>query len=496
MECYKPSFTEVTTGVVLSLLIAGLMFTLVSTFGTIPVGDGFGWDGYAFNKIIVEIINDTYSNAEPYRTIRTLAFPLLYVFYFFKLSGDIIFYQKIFNIILVSLSFLLLYFTMLVNRINYKYIAVSLTCFIASWCTLVMPLYYPILSDHIVIFISALALFFWSTGSFFGLSILVLLCVWIMPSSFLIPLALLSFPNKNIELLIPVINERKIKCIAFILTCLISMLIFFTVGYQLLDGIENHVVNFSNNITKDLTGDRKLLPLSIAVAFLMVYLTLKLAIKLLTSKVVFKGVSHFYLLTGLTVALLSFIMIRLIIDFSNGFSGPPLIANLVKQTFAAPGKTWLAHFVYFGPCVLIVYFYLFTKRINCLPTGIVICIAGFFPMLSFGSETRQWIVIFPVIIFALAFLKIKLYSSVVVLLYSFMSLKDAFVLNDSTIEAVNSNIGYQDSLWQIYFGKLGPWMAMSNYDKEMLYCGVFVMLYLIAAKMDNKKACGRSCYKH
>lgn len=488
MEYYKPSYKEVATGVALSFFIAGVLFILAPTFGTIPVADGFGWDGDAFNKIILELVNDSYTNSEPYRTIRTLAFPLLYVVYFFKIPGDILFYQKLFNILLISSSFFLVYLAMLINRVKYKNIAVSLTCFMASWCILVMPLYYPILSDHIVIFISALALFFWSIGSFLGLSVLILLGVWIMPSSFLIPLALLSFPGKNTGVALAIINEKKIKYIAFIVTCFIALLLYLTVGNGLFDGIEKHGVNVARNITKDLTGDRKLLPLSIVIALIMTYLWFTLAIKLIANKTVFKEISHFYLLAGLTLALVSFIIMRLIIDFSSGFSGPPLLANLIKQTFAAPGKTWLAHFIYFGPCVIIAYCNLFTKNIQSVPTAVIVCMAGFFPMLSFGSESRQWIVIFPVIIFAFAFFNLKFYSSLVVILYSLILLKDALVLKNATIEALNSNIGYQDSLWQIYFGKFGPWMAMSVYDKGLFYCCTFIILYLLALKVDNKSS--------
>lgn len=466
-----------------------LLLFILPKLGAIPVGDGYGWDGSVFKKIIASVVNGHYEKTDPYRAIRTVGFPLLYLLQSIGVNDDIIFYQQIFNIILMLLSSMFLYMTIVINNINVREAIISLALFMISWCVLIVPVFTPVLSDHMVILIAAASLFFWSIHSVTGLGILIVIGVWVMPSSFLVPLALIAFPRNQKGISKSHISVKALRVISVLLVLLMASLLALFLGNELFMGIERHGLDASRNITHDLTGSRALIPVSILFAIAMVYLTVSLALKLVTNNIILGAMSIRFVIVGISLSLLSFMALRLAVDFNNGFSGPPLIKNLIKQTFSAPGKTWLAHMAYFGPVVLIVYFHLFSKKIAELPAGIIVCLAGFFPMLAFGSESRQWIAIFPVLIVALAFFTLTFRARILILLFSLFLMASSFSLTTSISEAMKLNVGLQDTQWQVYFGRVGPWMSMTSYRYYLLVGITFIALYFLTNKAagENKR---------
>lgn len=124
----------------------------------------------------------------------------------------------------------------------------------------------------------------------------------------------------------------------------------------------------------------------------------------------YRGLKLQRLVPGVCTVAISFLVMRSVIDFSTGFQGPPLTANLMMQSAGAPLKPWISYFLYFGFYVLIVAMYCLRWLFNGdskVPVGLQVIFMLFSPLLSFGSESWQWNGTFPVIIMIYALTKIK-----------------------------------------------------------------------------------------
>lgn len=471
-----------TTVVAVIALAATVLLGWVSHMvGVIAVADGQGWDGSVFVRVIQEIATGAYSNSDPYRAIRTVGFPAIYLIEYFGLQANIVNAQRDVNIVLMVLSACMLYTSARIKGIAWGVAAVTVATFLAAWCVLVVPVFTPVLTDHLAIFTSSLSMLLWSSNRKRGLYLVVLACVWAMPSAALIPLALLAVRDEHTK---PqaVSTHAPLNGVFLLAAFAACAAVYLWKGPALLEGVDTHVFDFARNPDGDLTGSVMALPISIAVVVGMLFLCIRAGGLYLLAHA--RDVDIKRIVIGLAVALASFVVMRVLIDFDKGFSAGQLFNNMSKQALSAPLKTWVAHTAYFGPAVLVVYYFVAFRRAP-LPAPLALCLIGFMPLLALGSESRQWIAVVPVMLLSLGFLPLPMRSRIMLLLLTVALFWGLWDLNDQVTQAVTTNVGLQHPLWNNYMGRVGPWMTMSGY-KHWLAVIILMMFTVVAVDVLPK----------
>ena len=457
---------------VVSCLLLGWVSHAV---GFIAVANGQGWDGSVFVRVIREIAGNEYSNSDPYRTVRTVAFPMIYAIEFFDINADIVLAQRDVNITLLVLSTCMLYVTMRLKDVARATALVTAATFLGTWCVLVVPVFTPILTDHLAIFVSSLSLLLWAADQKRLLYILVMASVWIMPSAVLVPLALLVIRKQAISTRVMGLDPRLNW--AFLLVAVtFCIVIYIWKGDALFKGIATHSLDFRHNPPGQVTGSVSLLPVSLLVAIVMLTLCVRTGAQFLFSHA--KDVDARRVVAGLAIALASFALMRMLIDFDKGFTAGKLVNNLIKQSLSAPLKTWTAHTAYLGPAVLVTYYFVAFRQVF-VPPALMLCLICFMPLLAFGSESRQWVAVLPVVVLALSFLPLTWLSRITLCVMTMFLNWGVWDLNIQVTEAVNTHVGLQHPLWNNYLGRVGPWMSMEVY-RHWLALAVVMMVALVA----------------
>jgi hypothetical protein len=60
----------------------------------------------------------------------------------------------------------------------------------------------------------------------------------------------------------------------------------------------------------------------------------------------------------------------------------------------------------------------------------------------------------------------------------------AFWLKDGLSKAVESQLSFQSPQWQLYFGRMGPWMSVETYEIGLLGLIIFLLLIKILEKKN------------
>ncbi|HEY8036077.1 MAG TPA: hypothetical protein VIF37_10870 [Methylobacter sp.] len=154
------------------------------------------------------------------------------------------------------------------------------------------------------------------------------------------------------------------------------------------------------------------------------------------------------------------------LNWSSGFKRPPLLHFMMLQSLAAPFKPLVSHFIYYGPVIVLAIFsclaWAFGRK-SSIPKPLLVALTGFLPFLVFGSESRQWIGVFPIAVAVFAFANYSRQQRICCLIFSLIILLPAFWLQGLTILAVQSSVNLQSPQWEFYFGRFGPWMSVGTY---------------------------------
>lgn len=113
-----------------------------------------------------------------------------------------------------------------------------------------------------------------------------------------------------------------------------------------------------------------------------------------------------------------------------------------------------------------------------IPTGLIFIVISFVPFLCFGSESRQWIGVLPACIVIYALTENTKRQQVFLALASAASLFTIYGIHSNTVVAVQSQLGFQSSEWQYYFGRQGPWMSVDVYKVGLIALIAVAAVYL------------------
>ena len=470
------------------VLFAILLFVVVYwVCGTIAVNAGTGWDGSIYLNYIERLARGEAIHGDPYRLMRMPGFGPLIGGAALGLSPTyFLTFQMLLNGLVVSMGLALFYSALMNIGCERKSALMSTGLLMLTWPVLVMPVYYPILSDHAAIALSCTALWLWSKSLRVWLSGLCVLSVWVLPGLFLLPLVLLCFPFKQHASKDEGCQSAKV----------LSVRIFAVSGVIAAALLLKHLLRFSVEKIAvhavDKNGQTALtewLPLTYVAAILCVLYVAWIYSRLIVDRSVWSALNIKWLCVSLVVLASTFVWVYLSFDWSVGFAGPPLTKFMTLQSLAAPFKPLVAHFYAFGPVIVLSLWSLYRwsiKRERSVPRALIVVLAAYLPFLLFGSESRQWIGVLPVsaAIFAMSGFSfgLRIWS----VIYAALLITPLMFLQSNNAQALAQGLSYQSGEWQYYFGRQGPWMSASLYLSVAALLLVFVLVAMLIQRFSKQ----------
>lgn len=467
------------TGVLLYLLTYNVT-------GVIPVNNGLGWDGSVYLDYIVRLAAGEEIRGDPYRLVRISGFlPAMLAARLGVPAQSIVFFQLALNAVVLSASAMLFFKTLhfLTGRKLEALIVTGALFF--SWPFLVMPVYYPLLSDHLGLAISVMAIWAWARSRTVVLLLLILFSSWVMPGLFVVPLLLAMMP---IDRVTPSRDAGKSSrtVSALVLLGAASGFYYFIASVAGLpdDEIFRHPPG-SNLGAPELRGWSILF---LALGFSGVAIV---SSRVFGAAIFWRGLAARDTMLALATLLVGFLSIRFLIDWNAGFRGPPLFYFLTLQASSAPLKPFVAHFLYFGPIFTVamlscLFYERAFKELRSFPLFLIVL--AYVPILLMGSESRQWIAVFPVVVALIGMNQFNLRVLGLYFLFSLALCVPAFFLREGMAAAISDPLqSFSSEGWQLYFGRQGPWMSQRTYVIGLVSMLVFLMAYLSVQRQDTCK---------
>ena len=443
--------------------------------GQIPVNNGAGWDGYEYLKLLVQWRESGFIPSDPYRMSRVFGFlPLVISEFIWTLSIDrLITLQTAINIVGmgVAICFFMDYLLKCGSTLKkaYKYsIALLLT-----WPVLVMPTYYPILSDHLAIILSCICLWCHIESRYKTLAAICVISPVVMPGYFLVPFILLCVTPKLqssalfINFSVPSMWRLYIFC------TLSALMVYFVLSWML--GIDNEtLLNKGLFLIPSLVEWRHVSTAYVVIFMICVawlwsiqlqegYLLSRISQKLFIFGLISTGVGH--------------LMLYLLLDWDNGFKGPPFLENIFSQALNAPFKPLVSHFVLFGPTFIGAFLFLFKKEsMSAISYPVKFCLLAFLPLFVICSESRQWVSTLPLFFAFLAQVCFCEKKINLIIIFSILLAVPLFWLSDYVTKAMKLGLWLDSPEWQIYFGRQGPWMSQTMYAYSFIMMLLFIFL--------------------
>lgn len=481
-----------TAHVVACTLIVTILFIVAGLLtGRIPVAGGAGWDGAVYLNNIQAIVTGSSIDGGPYRLSRMPGFlPAILAAYGGLRGESLLQFQSIFNLATLALSAGLFLHMLLGWGLSSWSAWIATACLVLSWPWLIMPVFYPMLSDHSALVVTVLSIWSWDQHRSRLLALLAFVSVWIMPGLFLVPLLLASVPKQSPR---PGASLGTMSpTICWALKVLIALPLI-AVGFMSLCIDDAEIVAHPNGFSLGWLSLKY---------FSLTYLLLSIAVvwhvwsRLLIQHHFWSRLSLHGMVWATLASAGSLALLALLLDWDSGYRGPPLLHYLLVQSLAAPAKPLVAHFLYFGPVFplavasVLRWTYTTYEPADSPHVGLAVVIIAFLPLLLLGSESRQWTAVFPLCV---AWLATRLRSERRLLPFALMALvllTPAALLKSILTRAVASDLPISHTDWQIYFGRLGPWMSREAYFVGMVAFGFFALVWYAINRRDC--ACRRN----
>ncbi len=464
------------------LVVACLLLLVHLVVGFIPVSDGAGWDGGHYIQHIQTLGQGSAIVNDPYRSVRMSGFlPLILVSALGASKATLIWSQLFLNVVMLSIGAALLHDTMLRLNVKKSIATISIAIMTCSWVFLCMPMFYPILSDNVVLAMVCICLWCWVRSYRWALYAFCAYFTWLMPGQFLIPLILATLPREDHMKPESGLISSKLSLLLFAVFALPASALMLYMIYNIpLSAVIAHGV-----ITVGKTASLDMILLSVTAMLASLLLIVWLGVRLLLDPVTWSSISFRGLLVAGLYFVVSAALIKTCIDWSGGFNGPPLLDFLFYQSLAAPFKPIVSHFISFGPVILLSIFsclaWAFGYRYSIPKALIVICFA-FLPLLAYGSETRQWVGMLPIAVVIFAVSDFAWLTRVWCLMISALVFAPSLWIKGYVGMAATAELSFQSYQWQFYFGRQGPWMSMTVYQIGLILALGFIAVAVLLQK--------------
>lgn len=372
----------------LCLLMYGLVWLKT---GFIPVNGGAGFDGAYYQHYIIQIAHGQWPS-DPYRMMRMAGFaPAILAVHWGLPAAHIVAFQAVVNALVLAAAAPMFASTLQRLGARASRSALATAVLVLSWPYWVMPMYYPLLSDHLALALAVLALWAWAASSMGLLLGLTAASAFVMPGLSLVPLALLALPYRAQALATPCAGWRH-----WVFGGLLGCIVLLILALGQISGDE--ILHHPEGTTLGLPALRPLTLLMLALVLVGVAAAWT---RLLAGIHLWQRLSWRRLLVGALALGLAVLTLRLGLDWTRGYRGPTLVHNLLLQGLAAPGKPLVAHLVFFGPVFVVALMLCLSKRAATLGASgfpLLVTISAMLPVLVLGSESRQWIGFFPLLV--------------------------------------------------------------------------------------------------
>lgn len=466
------------------LVVAVLLLLVHLVVGFIPVSDGAGWDGGHYIQYIQTLGQGNPIMNDPYRSVRMSGFlPLILASALGASNATLIWSQLFLNVIMLSVGAALLHDTMLRLNVKKSIATISVAILTCSWVFLCMPMFYPILSDNVVLAMVCICLWCWVRSYRWALYAFCAYFTWLMPGQFLIPLILATFPHENsLKSESGVVSSKlSMSMLLFAVVALpASTLMLFMIYKVPLSAVVAHGV-----ITVGKTASLDMILLSVTAMLASLLLIVWLGVRLLLDPATWRSISFRGLLAAGLSFLVSAALIKTCIDWSGGFNGPPLLDFLFYQSLAAPFKPIIAHFISFGPVILLALFSCLAWAFGCrnsIPKALIVICFAFLPLLAYGSETRQWVGVLPIAVVIFAVSDFTWLTRVWCLVISAVVFAPSLWIKGYVGMAATAGLSFQSYQWQFYFGRQGPWMSITVYQVGLILALGFIAVAVLLQK--------------
>lgn len=476
----KPTVSRsLPTSFFVGLATALVLCVLYTIIGQIPADNGAGWDGRVYLQYLEMLGHGDPVNGDPYRTIRLSGFLHLIAASALGASIDtLVAVQTAVNIILISIAAALFHDTLNQLGVSRRTALLTLATTWLAWPLLIVPFFYPVLSDNMALFAICLSLWCWTRDYQKTLYLLLVWSVWLMPGLFLVPLLLAAMPRQG-----SVIREGEKRLVPPVILAAASTMLFIPVFYSLLGGITDSEISAHGAHLDGVTALPELRSWSAAALLTGVGMIFWLAARALCDSSLWRSVDIRRTGAALGLLVASAVAMYVLIDWNSGFKGPPLSRYLLMQSLAAPFKPLVAHFTSFGPVIVMAMIGIIAwtlGRTPAMPKALLICMLGFMPLLIVGSESRQWIGILPVAGLVAALSPFSLTQRMIGLFFAIVLALPSLWLKEQSYNALSNGMSFQSEPWQYYFGRQGPWMSVQVYALGAMLLGVYSVMMTAA----------------
>ncbi|MFK3798196.1 hypothetical protein [Pseudomonas sp. NPDC088444] len=469
-----------------SRLIALATFATLIIFylicGTIPVNNGAGWDGAGYLSVIQDIGNGTFLQNDPYHVTRLPGFiPAISAALLGFRGLDLIHIQTAVNIFLMALSAGL--FSESLKSLGRSVVVTRLSTatLVFSWPFVVMPVYYPILSDNTALFMSCLAIWSWATGRQKMLYFTTFASLWVMPGLFVIPFILSVYPPRGAQPTLAQQPRDKLLLLGSCVATLLIMGILTKLFTSLASTLPDEFIVQHSRILNGMTALIELKSLSIAAAFAGALIFSWALSRRIFDPASWNLISVPKLVVATILLIANLAIMYFGVNWATGFKGPPLLHFMYAQTLALPFKPIVSHFIGLNPAVLIaVAGLLFKGMSERTDKGPEIALLCFVPALFFGSESRQWVGILPIAILLLSLQTWSIPRRIWCFAAAVMAVLPALLLKSETLVASSQSMGLQSVEWQYYFSRQGPWMSVASYEITVIALAIFIIGFYFA----------------
>lgn len=467
----------------------GIYYCVFWIAGTIPVNGGAGWDGAVFLKIIKAVSSGHWPNIDAYRETRIGGFlPITIGAMFFNLDdASIVKGQIIINALQLAISVTILFEILIKLGLDKKTATISVGSFVFSWPVLVMPIYYPILSDHTALFIVCISTWFWINSKNIALVAVSSFSTLVIPGLFLIPLTMASlhFEQKKHNLSSHTVS--KIQKIIIPIMSILGVLLIFKIAYLESNVTEQQLLS---SVGGPALASFKLKWVSLSISITMLSLSLWKLISISSMSEILNRIAFRPACLSILATAITHIGLYIYVQNHIGFKGPPLLDNMLYQSLILPAAQLVSHFLYFGPVFLLGLVSIFriknTYKNIAIPFYFIFLL--FLPALSLGSESRQWLAVFPIIIVCFSLTTMPTSLRLIVLMGSVFICFPIFGLDYQIHLALHASEDLMSTSWQYYFGRQGPWMSQSSYLVGLSLAVLFLAVCFWCVKRNISSA--------
>jgi hypothetical protein len=477
--------TSLFTGKSLMIIILLIAYS-VSFFGdTIPVYEGFGWDGRTLKLVAEDGINHLMSfNLKWYKVFRVFPFIGYNALTYFGIPKDnqsILCFFKLFNILVLLLSVRYYFKAAASIKLEQKTTLLGFSLLFFNFPILKMFNYYPMLNDHFSFLLSLAGVYYVFSNKSVKFTFVVFLSLFTFPSLAVILTIIKIFPNNNgIKLL--VISKSVIKAILKSMYVIVpfAMIALYFYWYN-----KNFIP--INNITKINNTYLFLSSLALGLYFFFLNVCLIKAFKTDTPILI-------SLKSGLLF--LSLIMLYLIIRYSYlemyGVYSTSLTISYLPLVM--PLNFIVYHFFSFGLIIMFILITMptFLRTIKEISLGYLLSTLLIL-FLFINTESRILTNVMPVVLFPLLIVinrRLKVSNSQIAFVSIFNLLLSRFYFKINQTEDMGTlmldNTSFSQFPVQYYFMNQGPWVSYTMYFYELMCFAVAFALLFVYLGINRK----------